>query len=246
MKTQNLFYLFILVGLLVVSCQKDSPEPVDEIDQSTIEFIVPVIPDEIAALMSEEDVARFKAGPGEDYIRSLNAENARMKRGRWYPVLMKLGYNLQIGPFVGSCDNPLPCFGPTGLTGAPGCGNPENFRGAMGMTFADGYWFSQKVLSKYFPVFCFPDYAGYGEGFYALDNGMLWIEAQNSPFQYDADGNSRFYRKGHYNVEKSTGTFSGATGWEIMISYTAAENSPSSHPQGKGYSDVIIFGWVYY
>ena len=71
MKTLNPFYLILLLGLLVVSCQTDSTEPVDEIDASTSEFVVPEVPADIAALMSEDDLALFKAGPGEEFLQEL-------------------------------------------------------------------------------------------------------------------------------------------------------------------------------
>jgi len=245
MKNLKSLLFFALMGLLVISCQRDSvsPDAMNTMDEQ--EFIVPDIPDEIAEMMSTDDIARFKAGPGEEYLEFQDASNSRKSRGRWYPVLMKLGFNLQFTPFVGeSCESPIPCFGPNGPTGAQGCENDENYIGVMGMTVADGYWFRHKVHSEYYPVFCLPDYSGYGSGFYQLDNSQLWLEAVNGPFQVDEEGNVTFIRKGNYVPEQSTGVFKGAVGWEVMISYTAIENSPSN-PAGSGYSDVIIFGWVY-
>ena len=247
MKTLKSIFLFIVAGLMVLSCQKDSLEPVDEFTVSNGEFTVPIIPDEIAAMMSDEDIARFNAGPGEEYLQSFNTENARRRHGRWHPVLMNLGYHLQFGPFVGeSCDAPIPCFGPTGPTGAPGCEDPANFIGSMGKTTADGYWFRNAVHSEYYPVLCGPDYVGYGQGFYQLEKGLLWLDAENGPFNYDDEGNATFCRKGRYNGDKSDGKFAGAFGWEIAISHTAPENNPANPANmGQGYSDVIIFGWVY-
>jgi hypothetical protein len=247
MKTVKSIKIIFLVGIFVFSCQKDNMEPIHEEIKSDQAIQMPEIPDDIAKMMSEEDVAKFLAGPGEEYLQLPGFNEARRRHGRWHPVLMKLGYHLQFGPFVGeSCDNPIPCYSPTGPTGAPGCEDPTKQLGMMGMTFSDGYWFSKEVHSEYFPVFCNPDYAGYGQGFYQLDNGLLWLEAENGPFQVDEEGNVTFARRGNYVPVQSTGVFEGAKGWEIMISYTAVENSPSIDPEGKGYSDVIIFGWVYY
>jgi hypothetical protein len=244
MRILKSYYLFLFVGLMVISCQKDSLDPVQVVDEPSTDFEVPVVPDEIASLMSDDDLAKFQAGPGEEYLQMPEFANGRRSRGHWYPVLMKLGYHLQFGPFVGeSCDAPTPCFGPTGPTGAPGCEDPANYIGIMGMTYAEGYWFSNKVHSEYYPVFCLPDYAGYGSGFYQVNDDQLWLEAENGPFQVDEEGNSMFVRRGNYSPEHSTGSFSGAIGWEVMISYTAAENSPQD--DGTGYSDVIIFGWVF-
>ena len=243
MRPFKAFYLFFLMGLLVISCQKDTLEPVQEITEPTQEFTVPDIPDEIANLMSSEDLARFRDGPGVEYLDRLELSNARRSHGRWHPILMKLGYHLNFGPFVGeSCDNPVPCYGPAGPTGEPGCENPANFIGITGMADGDGYWFSKQVHSEYYPVFCFPDYAGYGQGFNRLEDGMLWFQGESSPHNYDDEGNMVFYMKAGFVGDQSTGIFEGAFGWEIMISHTTAENIPSG---GTGYSDVIIFGWVY-
>ena len=249
MKAFKLSYFFFLAGLMVISCQKDSLEIVQEIAVPNQEFTVPDIPDEIASMMTNEDLARFQAGPGEGYLQRLELGNARRNHGRWYPVLMKLGYHLQIGPIVGaSCEPGMfsPCFNENGPTGAPGCEDPVNYIGAAGATVADGYWFSKAVHSMYFPVFCGPDYTGYGSGFYQLENGLLWLEAENGPFHYDENGNSTFCREGQYVGDQSAGMFEGAFGWEVMISYTAADNNPGDPANGGvGYSDVIIFGWVH-
>lgn len=253
MKSLKSLFFFTLMGLLVISCQRDSvaPDAINFIDEEA--FIVPDIPYEIAQMMSAEDIAKFKAGPGEEFLELPGDPNARRMRGRWYPVLMKLGFDLQFMPFGGeSCGAPEPCFTLEGdelvPTFTPGCvytPQPSGI-GIMGNTIADGYWFSNKVHSEYFTVFCMPDYAGYGQGFYQLNDGVLWLEATNGPFQVDEEGNVTFVRRGNYVPVQSTGVFEGAKGWEIMISYTAVENSPSIDPEGKGYSDVIIFGWVYY
>jgi hypothetical protein len=255
MKNLRSLLFFALMGLLVISCQRDSvsPDAMNTMDEQ--EFIVPDIPDEIAEMMSAEDIARFKAGPGEEYLELQGTSNLRKARGRWYPVLMRLGFHLQFMPFGGeSCGAPQPCFAPDPNnpsimlpTNAPNCdyGKPPSGLGLMGKTVADGYWFRHKVHSEYYPVFCLPDYSGYGSGFYQLDNSQLWLEAVNGPFQVDEEGNVTFIRKGNYIPGQSTGVFEGAVGWEVMISYTAIENSPSNSPDGSGYSDVIIFGWVY-
>ena len=244
MKKLKTLFFFSLIGLLVISCQKDALEPDPMEMGQTQEFVVPDIPDEIASMMSSEDIALFRSGPGEEYLERQQLSNTRRASGHWYPVLMKLGYHLQIGPIGGtSC---LPgefefCITPAG----PDMECLQNIVGAAGKTYADGYWFRKPVHSEYYPVFCGSDYAGYGSGFYQLDNGLLWLEAQNGPFRIDEEGNSTFVRKGNYVADKSSGVFSGAIGWEIMISYTAYENSPSNSPTGTGYTDVIIFGWVY-
>ena len=194
--------------------------------------------------MSDEDLAKFQAGPGEEYLQMPEFANGRRSRGHWYPVLMKLGYHLQIGPIGGTSCQPGEyqfCITPEG----PDFECLNAMVGAAGMTVTDGYWFRKKLHSEYYPVFCGPDYAGYGQGFYQLEDGLLWLEAENGPFNYDEYGNSTFVRRGNYIPDQSTGSFSGAIGWEIMISYTAYENSPSISPDGTGYSDVIIFGWVF-
>ena len=157
MKTFRIFSIVLLMGLVVVSCEKESQEPVQELSDQNTEFTVPDIPVDIAALMGEEDIALFKAGPGEIYLSESALKSTRSKHGRWHPVLMLLEYHLQIWP-INSCDTwtDAPCFPPDCMP-----------MGACGVTMADGYWFSKTVHSMYFPIFCFPDYAGQGQGFHA-------------------------------------------------------------------------------
>lgn len=235
MKTYRSFLCLCLVGLFVVSCEKESTQPILDAPVEVPEFTVPEIPDEIASLMSDEDLILFKDGPGQSYLDESALKSAR--RGRWHPVLMKLDYFLQIWP-ISSCDtwSGTPCIPDQGCVPS----------GACGFTVADGEWLFRPVHSEYYPVFCFPDYAGHGEGFHKLGKrDILMLKAENTPFEIDEDGNSTFRRYGHYMGDQSTGKFEGASGWEIAISYTAAENSPSN-PTGQGQSTVIIFGWVYY
>lgn len=221
------------MGLLVVSCEKESLEPVQELSDQNTEFTVPDIPEDIAALMSEEDIALFKAGPGEIYLSESALKSSRSKHGRWHPVLMLLEYHLQIWP-INSCDT---------WTDVPDFDSPM---GACGVTSAKGYWFFQYVESMYFPVFCYPDYAGHGQGFHETAKGMLSFVGENTPFQYDDQGNATFRLNGKIVGAQSTGIFKGARGWEIMISYTAADNNPGNSPTGEGLSQTIAFGWVYY
>ena len=247
MRQLTKFYLFFLVGLLVISCQKDTIEPDQLNPNQDQDFTVPDIPDEIAAVMSAQDIAKFKAGPGPDYMGLSEFNNARKTHGHWHPVLMKLGYHLQVVPIGGTSCTPgefVACFGPGAPADPTECLN--SYVGIAGFTYADGYWFRNVVHSEYYPVFCAPDFGGYGEGFYQVTGGMLWLTGEMTPHQYDEDGNMTFYMKGIFQGEKSTGIFEGAVGWEIMKSYTAVEDNPSTDPEGKGYSDVIIFGWVFY
>lgn len=236
MKTLKTTAILILLGFFVFSCEKEPAEPAQDTPDQAPEFVVPEIPDDIAARMNDEDIIRFKAGPGETFLSELALKSTRRSHGRWHPVLMKLDYQLQIWP-ISSCDtwSGTPCFPPDCMP-----------MGACGFTTADGNWFCTPLHSEYYPVFCFPDYAGHGEGFHQTDGGMLKLVGENTPFNIDAEGNSTFRRNGRYVGDQSTGDYEGARGWEIMISYTAAENSPSNSPTGQGLSTVIIFGWVYY
>ena len=246
MRILKVFYSILFTGVVITACQKDALDVIEDIPEPNQEFTVPDVPSEIAQMMSDEDLALFKAGPGDDYIQRSEFRNARRSHGRWHPVLMRLGYHLQMVPIGGTSCEPgqfQPCFGP-GSSGDPNeC--LASVVGAAGMTVADGYWFFKPVHSEYYPVFCLDDYSGYGQGFYQVNDDLLWLEAQNGPFNYDEEGNITFCRRGHYVPGESSGKFSGAMGWEVMISYTAAENDPGTH-MGIGYSDVIIFGWVYW
>ena len=236
MKTFRIFSTVFLMGLLVVSCEKESLEPVQELSDQNTEFTVPDIQEDIAALMSEEDISLFKAGPGEIYLEESALKSTRRRCGRWHPVLMLLEYNLQMWPMP-SCDS---------WSGPPSF--PLTFQpmGAGGMTWADGSWFFRTVHSEYYPIFCFPDHAGHGQGFHETAKGKLSYVGENTPFQYDDQGNATFRLDGQIVGAQSTGIYEGARGWEIMISYTAAENSPSNSPTGQGLSQTITFGWVYY
>jgi hypothetical protein len=233
MKTFRIFSIVFLMGLLLASCEKESLEPVQDLSDQNTEFTVPDIPEDIAALMSDEDIALFKAGPGEIYLEESTLKSTRRKCGRWHPVLMMLEYELQIWP-INSCDT---------WTDVPDFVAPV---AVAGVTEAVGNWFFQHVESMYFPVFCFATgHAGHGQGFYELPKGKLFLEGENTPFEYDDDGNATFRRYDRF-VGAHSGIFEGARGWEIMISYTAEENNPGNSPTGQGLSQTIAFGWVYY
>ena len=235
MKPFRIISILVILGLVVFSCEKQGPEPVQDLSDQDIEFLVPDIPDDIAALMSDEDIELFKAGPGDFYLEEPALKSKRRKCGRWHPLLMKLEYHLQFWP-ISSCDNwsETLCF-PTDCIPM----------GVCGFTIAEGNWFFKVVHSEYYPIFCFPDYAGHGQGFHETDDGKLSFVGENTPFHHDDEGNATFRLDGQIVGDASTGIFEGARGWEIMISYTAAENSPSN-PTGQGLSQTITFGWVYY
>ncbi len=242
---KSLFFLS-LMGLMVVSCQKDALEPDPVTMNQSQDFVVPDIPDEIAAILSDDDIAKFQTGPGEESIRQLENSGARVKHGRWHPMLMVLGYDLQFVPIGGMSCMPGD-FAPCIVPGEP----PDleclaNTVGSAGQTISDGYWLRKEVHAEYFPVFCAPEYTGYGFGYYQLKDGLLWLEAENGPFRYDEDGNFTFYRHGRFVSEKCEGTYEGAVGWEITVIQTLAENNPANDPQGIGYSTAVTFGWIYW
>lgn len=241
METLKVIFIFVFTGFFVISCQKETTTPVQKTQESDAEFTVPEIPDEIAIYMSDEDKALFRAGPGEEFLQDPTLKSFHLRKGQWHPVLMKLGYHLQFWP-VCSCEpgNVVPFLNPDGSpTGA--CDLPG---GSAGITYADGYWFSKPVHAEYYPVFCAPDYDGYGTGFYQHKDSKLFLEAVNDPFHYDEEGNFTFLRKGHYVPGKSTGEFENSVGWEYTIIYTADENNPAKDPLGQGYSVSVTFGWV--
>ncbi len=244
MKTFRFLLAFLLMGVFVISCEKRDLATDQEIKDQDEEFTIPEIPEEIASFMSEEDIALFNQGPGEALLSEPALKSSRSWRGRWHPVLMKLGYHLQFYP-VSSCvtGEMIPCYN---MDGTPTGACPSGPGGVTGITYAEGKWFCRPVYSEYVPVFCVPDYAGYGQGFYELDKGTLYLEAENLHFHYDEEGNITFRRNGSYYGDQSTGCFEGARGWEIAIIYTAAEDDPGNSPTGQGYGTAIIFGWVFY
>ena len=250
---KKLFTLFILgAGLMfITACEKTEVTPLDNTEEFTQEFVVPEIPADIAAMMRPEDIERFKAGPGEEYLNAVRARSLYgHSRGpaRWHPVMMHMEYMLQFIPIGGtSCTEFVPCFGmgaPTDPTEVAACLASQV--GVAGQTEAFGKWLGSDIHAIYWPVFCLPDYAGDGSGFYEAEEGALWLYATNDPFMVDAEGNITFYRHGNYLPDPSTGIFSGAYGWETSIMYTAYENSPENNPEGIGFSDVITFGWVFF
>ncbi len=243
MKVSILFLRLIFLSIFLIACEKDTIVEPEYSNQLVQEYEVPEIPEIIANRMSESDIIKFKAGPGEEFLKH---ENITRSRSRWHPVLMFLNYDLQFVPIGYSCEPGefVPCFGPYAPADPTEC--LENMVGSTGLTFASGNWLRKHVYTEYYPVFCLPDYSGYGSGFYRVESDDLWVEAQNSPFNYDEMGNSWFYRYGNYQGEQSTGRFDGAYGWEIMISYTPSETNPGLDPNGIGQSQVVIFGWVKY
>jgi hypothetical protein len=244
MRVSFLFSSLLFLSALFISCEKENIVEPEYSDQLVQEYEIPEIPEIIANRMSESDIIKFKAGPGEEFLKN---EKLSRSRSRWHPVLMFLNYNLQFVPIGGeSCQAGefVPCFGPYAPADPTEC--LANLVGVTGITSASGKWLRENVYSEYYPVFCTPDYSGYGSGFYRLESNELWVEAQNDPFNYDEMGNSWFYRYGTYNGGLSSGIFEGAYGWEIMISYTPYETNPGSNPEGIGESEVVIFGWVKY
>ena len=146
MKTLRIISTAFLMGLLVVSCEKESLEPVQDLSDQNTEFTVPDIPQDIAVLMSEEDVRLFKTGPGDIYLEESALKSTRKRGGRWHPVLMLLEYNLQIWPMP-SCNT---------WSGPPSF--PLTFQpmAAGGKTWADGSWLFTPVHSEYYPSSAFP------------------------------------------------------------------------------------------
>ena len=236
--------LFLLIG-----CEKMETKVIEDPPASTQEYAVPEVPAEIAELMSKEDMIKFEAGPGSEYTRMVETRSMmrppRYTKARWHPILMRMRYDAQFAPIGGSGCNPgewQVCIDPD----APAdCLN--NVVGFTGQTEAYGRWLGKNVHSLYWPVFCaLSNYDGYGTGYYELNNGMLFYEADHEPVIYDDDQNSKFYRYDRFSPNQSNGVFTGARGWSITIVRTAAENNPANHPEGKGYSDVIHYGWVYF
>ncbi len=243
MRVSLLFFSLIFLSMSFIACEKDTFEETEYSDQVVQEFEVPEIPEVIASRMSESDIQKFKAGPGEKFLAN---QVSGKRNSRWRPVLMFLHYDLQFVPIGGTSCQPgefVPCFGPNAPPDPTEC--LANQVGVTGLTYASGNWFRKNVYSEYYPVFCIPDWSGYGSGFYRVESDELWMEGQNDPFNVDEEGNSWFYRYGTYQADLSSGIFEGARGWEIMISYTPYETNPESN-NGIGASEVVIFGWVNY
>lgn len=248
---KNLFlFLFLAAGmLLITACEETELNPAEPTPQIADQFTVPDIPADIEAMLSPEDIALFKAGPGEEYI---NAVRTRSLGGhangpaRWHPVMIHMGYNLQFVPLGGtSCDmgDFEPCFGPGAPADPTDC--LANMVGTGGIAFGDGKWLGSDIHSEYYPVFCLPDAAGYGEGYMEAEEGVLWFSGTSTPHIRDDEGDKTFYLFGTYVPEQSTGIFEGAFGWETAFVFTAAENDPEQN-NGIGYSDVVIYGWVFF
>jgi hypothetical protein len=160
--------------------------------------------------------------------------------------MIRMGYNLQFVPLGGSsCEvgDFMPCFGPGAPADPTEC--LEQQVGFGGVASGDGKWVGTDIYSEYHPVFCLPDAAGYGEGFYEAEEGVLWVTATSTPHIADEEGNKSFYINGTFVPTQSTGIFDGALGWEQVLVLTAAENDPEQN-NGIGYSEAVIVGWVFF
>ena len=246
-----LFLLLVFAGMLIyTACEKTGIGPIEETPEYTQEYTVPEIPPEIAALMRPEDIARFKAGPGDEY---LNAVRARSLFGhsqgpaRWHPIMMHIGYDLQFVPIAGiNCEpgNFHVCI--------PGTCMDEPI-GLIGETQGLGKWLGSDIYAHYTPIFCgITGWDGYGEGVYeSIDDRLegehiLVFSALHDPSYYDDEGNLIFYRHADFAAGSSTGIFEGAFGWETAIIVTTPENNPENDPYGQGYSEAVHFGWVFF
>jgi len=244
------FFVLLGVGLLFVSACKDT-EVAPDIQSSQIanQFTVPDLPPEFAELMTPEVIARFEAGPGEEYINAVQSRSLfghSQGPARWHPVVTHMGYNLQFVPLGGTSCNMgdfIPCFGPGAPADPTEC--LANIVGTGGVASGDGMWLGTDIHSEYYPVFCLPDADGYGEGFYQADEGTLWFSGTNTPHVYDDEGNKTFYLYATFVPDQSTGIFEDAFGWATAFIFTAAENDPALN-SGIGYSDVVMVGWVFF
>ncbi len=245
---KKLFTILILgAGLmLITACEKEEITRIENTPEVAAEFTVPELPPEIEAMMPADELEKFKAGPGEKYLNQIRSRS--WNGGRWHPVIMQLDYFLQFAPIGYSCapGEFVFCVGPMA---PPDINTPDciaNQVGMSGQTIADGYWFWKAVHAEYYPVFCGANgLAGYGNGFYALNNGSLALTAESTPFQYNDNGDIIFYRYGQYIGDQSTGVYEGAFGWEVSVMYTPAETYPDP-VTGQGASEVITLGWVHY
>ncbi len=148
MRVTILFSSLFFLSVLFISCEKDVVVEPEYSDQLVQEYEIPEIPEFIARRMSESDIIKFKAGPGEAFLKNENAERGR---SRWHPVLMFLNYNLQFVPIGGESCQPgefVPCFGPY----APPDADPNeclaNLVGTTGLTYASGNWLKRKCLFR--------------------------------------------------------------------------------------------------
>ena len=242
MKIKSFIYAVLGIGLFMAACQKEPITNPSSQTQST--FVVPVIPDDIVNLMSEEMIAEFKAGPGETYLDALQL---RTSEGKWHPILLRTNYSIQSVPIGGTSCNPgefYPCFRPGAPSDPSGC--LAELVSAMMLTVADGHWLTGSVHCEYTNIFCAPDFSGYGSGFYQTGTSRLAVDAVTTPTDYDHYNNVTFHRIGQYNGVMSTGRYSGAMGWEKSIMFTRPENNPYNSPDGTGSSSVITYGWCYW
>ncbi len=271
MRVIHLVFSLLFVGLVVVSCEKDSEAVMEEPLEAMPLYTVPEIPAEIAELMTAEDRARFEAGPGEAYLARAEEKTLHYRSGRrprWRPVLLRLEYNLAFVPISvpegADCLNGeyVICIDPTTRMpvpeNIPQCfpnGFPPdavpNFSGSTGYTYAEGYWRGQRpLIAEYWNTFCAPDYAGSGYGNYQVNGpeNKLYLTATTTPIvPTPVLGNCvdfYFYRLGEYTGGE--GIFTDAFGWEVTRIFTLAENDPTCSEDGLGQSTAITFGWVRY
>ncbi len=255
---KNLFILLVLAAgvLFITACEETELDPAELSPQITDQFSVPDIPPEFTELMRPEDIAMFRAGPGDAYtdaVRTRSLYGHAQGPARWHPILFYSGYDMQFVPFGGtSCDPGEFYICPE----APDIGACfANPLGVTGIVQSDAKWLGSDIHAVYFPVLCAVSansFAGYGQGYWeAFDKKLtgenkLFSDGEHEPTYTDAEGNSILYINLTFRDDLSTGIFEGAFGWATAIVSTSPENDPANDPNGLGSSEAVHFGWVFF
>lgn len=130
MKRIPLFFRFLfasmLLGLLVVSCQKDSMEVTSKPEAAY------VLPAEFDGIFTEAELAEFYAGPTE----AMRAR-VRDRSGTWHRMAMYHSGVTTLIPFVDDCEDPTPC---------PTCYDLDLWKGLVIHSEGPGMWFGKGPL----------------------------------------------------------------------------------------------------
>lgn len=218
----KLLFASMLLGLLVVSCEKDSVqvEPEAEADY--------VLPAEFDGIFTEAELAEFYAGPTE----AMRSE-VRERFGTWHRITMLYTGNQLLLPFVDDCANPTPC---------PTCYVPAQWLGLYVQGVGPGTWYGKGAVEVGLDgvINCFAtgnsDLIGWMDFNGDKSYGQLTLLSQVT----GQDGSEVNIWRG--DVIGGEGIFEGAEGYLIHRAYADGPIQPFVPRPYTGYS----IGWMYY
>ena len=227
----------LLLGLMVVACQKDDFTDVPEaIDKPAIAFEAPDVPAEIAQYFTAEELEAFRAGPSEAM-----QEGVENRRGSWHSLSVLYEMELNHRPVTNSCTEPIIC------TNLMECSDPNLWVGYAELYTFEGTWFGHGPVS------------GGSSGSVHCKSGEifppsnLWVSYNNAELHYTStqlsgvtgnDGSIvMIIRHDYYG---GTGMFAGAYGYAYTRLYAHQDNLPNLFTGEPGHATGYTLGWLHY